>query len=57
MYEYNWKYSDYDQLSAGSLAGHIIGGGAQCTGGNYTDWKEVTGFDNIGFPFVRFFKW
>ena len=56
MYEYNWKYSDYDQLSAGSLAGHIIECGAQCTGGNYTDWKEVTGFDNIGFPFVEVFS-
>ena len=55
MYEYDWKYSDYDLLSAGSLAGHIIECGAQCTGGNYTDWKEVKGFENIGFPFVDVF--
>ena len=55
MYEYNWKHSDYDLLSAGSLAGHIIECGAQCTGGNYTDWKEVKGFENIGFPFVDVF--
>ena len=56
MYEYNWKHSDYDLLSAGSLAGHIIECGAQCTGGNYTDWKEVAGYDNIGFPFVDVFQ-
>ena len=55
MYEYDWKHSDYDLLSAGSLAGHIIECGAQCTGGNYTDWKKVKGFENIGFPFVDVF--
>ena len=56
MHEYNWKNSDYDLLSAGSLAGHIIECGAQCTGGNYTDWREVKGFENIGFPFVDVFS-
>ncbi len=56
IHEYNWKHSDYDLLSAGSLAGHIIECGAQCTGGNYTDWKEVAGYDNIGFPFVDVFQ-
>tara|TARA_X000001036_G_scaffold119978_1_gene113502 strand:- start:201 stop:1994 length:1794 start_codon:yes stop_codon:yes gene_type:complete len=56
MHEYRWKNSDYDLLSAGSLAGHIIECGAQCTGGNYTDWKEVKGFENIGFPFVDVFS-
>ena len=55
MYEYDWKHSDYDLLSAGSLAGHIIECGAQCTGGNYTDWKKVKGFENIGFPYVDVF--
>ena len=56
MHEYNWKNSNYDLLSAGSLAGHIIECGAQCTGGNYTDWREVKGFENIGFPFVDVFS-
>ncbi len=56
MHEYHWKISDYDLLSAGSLAGHIIECGAQCTGGNYTDWKKVKGFENIGFPFVDVFS-
>ncbi len=56
MHEYHWEISDYDLLSSGSLAGHIIECGAQCTGGNYTDWREVKGFENIGFPFVDVFS-
>ena len=53
MYEFGWKYNEYDKLSAGSLAGHIIECGAQCSGGNFTDWHLVNNFDNIGFPIVE----
>ena len=56
MHEFQWSESDYDLLSAGSLAGHIIECGAQCTGGNFTDWKKVKGFENMGFPFVDVFS-
>jgi len=56
MYEFNWKHTDYNLLSSGSLAGHIIECGAQCTGGNYTDWDQVKGFENMGFPFVDVFQ-
>jgi hypothetical protein len=56
IHEFQWDESDYNLLSSGSLAGHIIECGAQCTGGNYTDWQKVKGFENMGFPYVDVFS-
>ncbi|HZD24737.1 MAG TPA: acyclic terpene utilization AtuA family protein [Alphaproteobacteria bacterium] len=50
MYEFGWADDDYDRLSAGTLAGHIIECGAQCTGGLFTDWQRVKSWENIGYP-------
>lgn len=54
MHEFGWKTDDYDRLSAGSLAGHVIECGAQATGGLFTDWQDVAdGWSDMGFPIVE----
>ncbi|XP_065668993.1 uncharacterized protein LOC100209618 isoform X4 [Hydra vulgaris] len=53
IHTFNWKSYDYDLLAAGSLAGHLIECGAQVTGGIFTDWESVHGWDDIGFPIVE----
>ena len=50
IHEFGWGPQDFDQLSGGSLAGHVIECGTQCTGGIVTDWRAVPGWDNMGFP-------
>lgn len=53
IYEFGWSFNDYNKMATGTVAGHIIECGAQCTGGNYTDWEEVPDIENIGFPIIE----
>ena len=53
LHEFDWKKNDYNKLASGTLAGHIIECGAQCTGGNYSKWYNVDDFINIGYPIVE----
>lgn len=54
IHEFGWKADDYDLLSAGSLAGHVVECGAQATGGVSTDWREVADdWDRMGFPIAE----
>ena len=53
IHAFNWAPDDWDRLAAGIVAGHIIECGAQSTGGNYTDWREIPRFADIGYPIVE----
>lgn len=53
IHEFGWDFHDFDKMSAGTVAGHILECGAQSSGGNYTDWKRVDDFTNIGFPVIE----
>lgn len=50
IHEFGWGPDAFDQLSGGSLAGHLVECGTQCTGGITTDWRQVPGWDDMGFP-------
>lgn len=52
-HEFDWKLDDYDKMSAGTIAGHIIECGAQVSGGNFIDWQQVDDFVDIGFPIIE----
>jgi hypothetical protein len=56
MHEFGWKFDDWDRVSAGTIAGHIIECGAQSSGGNCQyDWKNIPDLANVGFPIVEGF--
>ena len=48
--EFGWGERDCNLLAAGTVAGHIVECGAQCTGGNFSRWWEVEGWDRLGYP-------
>lgn len=50
IYEFDWAADDFDRLSQAALAGHVIECGAQCTGGNFTDWQLVPDFADMSYP-------
>jgi len=50
IHSFGWGMDDHDRLAAGTLCGHIIECGAQCNGGNFTDWRLVPDYDEMGFP-------
>jgi len=54
IHEFGWAEDDWDKLSAGTIAGHIIECGAQCSGGNCQyEWRSVPNLANVGFPIVE----
>jgi hypothetical protein len=53
IYEFGWSMEDLDLLAAGTIAGHIVECGAQCTGGNYVHWRDVPNMARIGYPVIE----
>ncbi len=54
MHEFGWQFDNWDLVSAGTIAGHIIECGAQCSGGNCQyEWQSIPDMANIGFPIIE----
>ncbi len=54
IYEFGWNENDFDLLSAGTIAGHILECGGQSSGGNFLgDWQSVPNLAEIGFPIAE----
>src|SRR5882724_9477319 len=53
LHEFGWSLDDYDRLAAGTIMGHILECGPQCTGGNYLGWRQVKDFARIGWPIAE----
>lgn len=52
-WKFKWKRTDFDELAGALAAGHIIECGCQATGGNYSFFKEVPSFINVGYPIAE----
>lgn len=54
IYEFGWSDNNFDLLSAGTIAGHILECGAQSSGGNFLgDWQSIPNMAEIGFPIAE----
>ncbi len=54
MHEFGWKFDNWDLISAGTIAGHIIECGAQSSGGNCQyEWDKIPDLANVGFPIAE----
>src|SRR2546428_2486228 len=54
IHEFGWAGDDWDRLAAGTIAGHIIECGAQCSGGNCQyKWQSIPDLANVGFPIAE----
>lgn len=53
VHEFGWSWEDFDRLAAATVAGHIVECGAQCTGGNFANWRQVPEMARIGYPVIE----
>jgi hypothetical protein len=52
-WKFGWKRDDWDRLAGAVVAGHVLECGPQCTGGNYSFFKDVPGLTRPGFPIAE----
>lgn len=53
-HEFGWKLDQWDLISAGTIAGHIIECGAQASGGNCQhEWQSIPDMARVGFPIIE----
>jgi hypothetical protein len=54
IHEFGWQADEWDKLAAGTIAGHTVECGAQCTGGNcLIDWETIPNLWDIGYPIIE----
>ncbi len=54
IHSFGWRSDDWSKLAAGTVAGHIIECGAQCTGGNcLVNWERIPHMEDPGYPIVE----
>ena len=54
MHAFGWAADAWDRIAAGTVAGHVIECGAQCSGGNcLSDWTSIPDLANVGYPIVE----
>jgi hypothetical protein len=54
IHAFGWRDRDWNKLAAGTIAGHIVECGAQCSGGNcQVDWQSIPDMANIGYPVIE----
>ena len=54
IHELGWDLAAWHLLAAGTVAGHIIECGAQCSGGNcLLDWERIPHLADPGYPIVE----
>ena len=54
MHTFGWAPDAWDRVAAGTVAGHTIECGAQCSGGNcLVDWERIPDLANVGYPIAE----